>query len=201
VAVVLLGTVPRDRRNQALQAERVAARRIRALDKRATALAKLGLDSEALQVVSQMSRAQRAAVIVAIAPHLTPAVARKAVGALKEIESPFARGEAVLALAPMVEPSSGLAVLQIVETVRPEKTKARVLAILAPRLPDTRLSYALRLGLRIRDPEVRRVVVAALEPRLTDRHRATPLYRRRAGRSSASGGGPTARVGHAADGA
>jgi hypothetical protein len=142
VAVELLDAVPPDTRDGVLRAERSAARRIRALEKRAAALAVLGLDSEAVRAAAKLSGAPRAAAIVAIAPHLTPTVARVALGALNGVESPTARAEALVALAPVIEPASALRVLQMVEAMRPEKEKARVLAALAPRLPEARLPLA-----------------------------------------------------------
>jgi hypothetical protein len=181
LAVVLLDAVPLDRRKRLLQSERKAAGQIRSLDARAVALSTLGLSAQAVQVAAEISPASRAATIVTIAPHLTPVAARKAIDALADVRSPFARGEALVALAARVEPSAAFAVLAAADAIRPEKAKATIVAVLAPRLPAARLSYALRLALRIRDLDVRQVAVAALEPRLTARHRATSLYRRRAG--------------------
>ena len=178
VALKLLAGIPAGRRTSALRAERRAATRIRARDERAAALAALGLAAQALQAVAEIRPSERGAMILALAPRLTPALASKALGLAAELPSAPARGEAVIALAPIVEGSSMLAALKIVQGLE-GTMRARALFALGPHVPDARLPLALRLALSIRDVEARGVALASLEPRLTDRHRALPAYRRR----------------------
>jgi hypothetical protein len=179
VVAAVLHALPARRRGEVLEAERQAARAIRAQGERATALALLGYDAEALDVALAVPAARKAAAVVAVAPLLTPAVARRALDAAGELPTANARSEALVSLAPVLDPAAMLAALKLVEEVPGPKARAAMIAALAPRLPGPRVGRAVRLALEIKDVDARAVALGALQPRMEDRHRTTGLFRRR----------------------
>jgi hypothetical protein len=146
---------------------------------RASALAALGFDAEALEVVGTMPAADRAARLAEIGPMLTPALARQALGLVADLPSATARSELVVSLSPVLGADSMLTALKLVEGVKLTRPRARMLFALGPALPGPRVTRALGLALAIRDIDARKVALATLEPRLSERHRAIPRYRRR----------------------
>jgi hypothetical protein len=157
----VLEGLPAGARDGALRTERKAARGISAADARAIALAKLGLPAAAVKAAAEVSPARRASVIAKIAPELTPAAARSALGLLAQAGT-AARGTALPALAARLEPTT--TVLKLAADV-PPRPRATTLARLAPRLPEALVPQARNLALAIRDEPLRIAVVAAVEER------------------------------------
>jgi hypothetical protein len=160
-AVVLIARLPAGDRNAALRVERRAARGIRAASARAGALAELGAPAEAVKAVAALSAARRGAVIAEIAPRLTPAAARTALGLVART-GPVARGTTLVALAPRLEPDAG--VLKLTAAV-PQRARALALVRLAPRLPEALVPQALDLALGLYDEPLRTAVADAIRQR------------------------------------
>ncbi len=179
VVAAVLHALPARRRGEVREAERQVARAIRAQGERATALALLGYDAEALDVALAVPAARKAAAVVAVAPLLTPTVARRALDAAGELPTANARSEVLVSLAPVLDPAAMLGALKLVEEVPGPKARAAMIAALAPRLPGPRVGRAVRLALEIKDVDARAVALGALQPRMEDRHRTTGLFRRR----------------------
>ena len=106
-----------------------------------------GFDSAALQLAADPAAGpdDAAAIIVGLAPRLSPRSAHRALDVAAKLPTPAARGRAVVALAPILPASARTTALEVVARIEAAPAKAAALAALIPVLPQARLKRALEL--------------------------------------------------------